>query len=380
LQEDEFISALFQLGTADLILAPTYRKHRFDMADERTTSQLKVHEQEYEQLQTALEVAETEIQILVQENRQFQMERSQFLGENARLRHLLAQSHARLLEAQVAAGKSIPRPISGLEGELNIVNEELQISLEELQVTTEELAEANAALRRTNETLEQRVEERTRHLEQALAERDELLLCKDHLLYEIEHRVRDSLQVVMSLIRIQTGRSGEPLVRQALQATGARIHAVAQVHDRLFTGDGSGRVRMDRYLTEICQQIADVLDVPTPQQTIEVEAEPIELPADLAFPLGLVATELVDNALRHAFGKSGTGTVWIQFGRTSDGQLKLVIADDGKGISPSVEFTDTVGLGMHIVALMVQRLRATLSVAHVHGSCFTLKLPKNDEP
>jgi two-component system, sensor histidine kinase PdtaS len=363
-----------------LIFAPAYRKYRSDMADEHTYSALAIREQEYEQLQTALENAETEIQALAQENRELQLERSQAQDEIARLRHNLAQAQARLLEAQAAASKSVPRPISGLEGELSIVNEELQISLEELQVTTEELEEANAALLRTNETLEQQVAERTRHLEEALGERDELLRCKDHLLYEIGHRVRDSLQIVMSLIRIQTGRSDNPAVRQALQATGARIHAVAQVHDRLFTGDGSGRVRMDRYLTEICQQIADVLDVPTPQQTIEVEAEPIELPADLAFPLGLVATELVDNALRHAFGKSGTGTVWIQFGRTSDGQLKLVIADDGKGISPSVEFTDTVGLGMHIVALMVQRLRATLSVAHVHGSCFTLKLPKNDEP
>jgi two-component sensor histidine kinase len=186
------------------------------------------------------------------------------------------------------------------------------------------------------------------------------------------------LQVVMSLIRIQTGRSGEPLVRQALQATGARIHAVAQVHDRLFTGDGSGHVRMDRYLTEICQQITDALGVQEPRQTLEVEAEPIELSADLAFPLGLIVTELVGNALRHAFGRSGTGTVWVQFGRMPDGLLKLVVADDGKGITPGVEFSNTVGLGMHIVALMVQRLRASLSVSHVHGSCFTLRFPESD--
>src|SRR3954469_2491583 len=132
-----------------LILAPVYRKYRLNMADEQTSSRLAVSEQEYEQLQTALEAAETEIQVLAQENRQFQMERSQALSENARLRHLLAQCHARLLETQVAARKSVPRPISGLEGELSIVNEELQISLEELQVTAEELEEANAALLRT---------------------------------------------------------------------------------------------------------------------------------------------------------------------------------------------------------------------------------------
>jgi two-component sensor histidine kinase len=56
--------------------------------------------------------------------------------------------------------------------------------------------------------------------------------------------------------------------------------------------------------------------------------------------------------------------------------LKLVVADDGKGVPPRVDFSNTVGLGMHIVALMVQRLRASLSVAHVHGSCFTLRFPE----
>jgi two-component sensor histidine kinase len=265
--------------------------------------------------------------------------------------------------------------------------EQLQTTLETAETEIQALARENRQLRAersrfSSENARLRhlllLAERTGHLEQALAERDELLRCKDRLLYELGHRVRDSMQVVMSLIRIQTGRSGEPLVRQALQTTGARIHAVAQVHDRLFTGDGSGRVRMDRYLAEICQQIVDAFGVQGRHQTLEVEAEPIELPADLAFPLGLIVTELVGNAMRHAFGESGTGTVWVQFERMPDGLLKLVIADDGKGITPSVEFSNTVGLGMHIVALMVQRLRAGLSVAHVHGSCFTLRFPEND--
>jgi two-component sensor histidine kinase len=348
------------------------------MTDEQTSFRLAVCEQECEQLQTALETAEAELLKLVQENDRLQRERSQWLGENAHLRHLLAQSHARLLEFQVAARKSIPRPVRGLEGELNIVSEELQVSLEELQVTSEELEEANAALRQTNEMLEQQVVERTGHLEQALAERDELLRCKDRLLYEIGHRVRDSMQVVMSLIRIQIGRSREPVVHQALQATGARVHAVAQVHDRLFTSDGSGRVTMDRYLREICQGITDAIGVKGPRQTLEVEAEAIELSADLAFPLGLIVTELVSNSFRHAFDSSGTGTVWVQFERISDGMLKLTVADDGKGIPQRVEFSNTVGLGMHIVALMVQRLRATLSVGHTHGSRFTLRIPESD--
>jgi two-component sensor histidine kinase len=347
------------------------------MAKDQTCSEFSVRGQEYEQLQAALETADGEIQALIQENRQLEIEKSKALAENAHMRHMLAQSHARLLEAQVAASRSSPRPITGLEGELSIVNEELQVSLEELQITAEELEETNAALILSNAMLEQQVAERTRHLEQALAERDELLRCKEDLFHEIGRRVRDSLQVVMSLIRVQAGRSEDPQVRQALQSIVARVHAVARVHDRLSSGDGSGRVRMDRYLGEICQQIVEAHEVAPPRHSVEVEAEAVELSADLAFPLGLIATELIDNALRHAFDKSGTGTVWVQFGHMSDGRLKLVVADDGRGIAKEVQFPKTVGLGMHIVAMMVQRLRAGLSVTHVHGTCFTLTLAEN---
>ena len=347
------------------------------MANDQTCSEFSFRGQEYEQLQAALETADGEIQALIQENRQLKLEKSKALAENAHMRQMLAQSYGKLLEAQVAASKSSPRPITGLESELSIVNEELRISLEELQITAEELEETNAALILSNATLEQQVAERTRHLEQALAERDELLRCKEHLLYEIGRRVRDSLQVVMSLIRVQAGRSEDQKVRQALQSIVARVHAVAQVHERLTSGDGSGRVKMDRYLGEICQQIAETHEVAPPQHSVEVEAEAVELSADLAFPLGLIATELIDNALRHAFDRSGTGTVWVQFGHMSDGRLKFVVADDGRGIAKEVQFPKTVGLGMHIVAMMVQRLRAGLSVAHVHGTCFTLTLSED---
>ena len=350
------------------------------MADEQTSFQLRVCEQEREQLLTALENAEAEMENLAQENDQLQKERSHWLDENKHLRHLLAQSHARLLEAQVAARNAVPRPVSGLDGDLTVVTEELQVSLEELQVTAEELEMANDALVRANERLERQVVERTAHLEQALAERDDLLRCKDHLLHEIGHRVRDSLQVVMSLVSIQIGRSREPVVQQALQATLARIHAVARVHDRLFSSDGSGLVRMDRYLREICQGITDAIDVDGTRQTLEIEAEAIELSADVAFPLGLIVTELVSNALRHAFDTSKAGTAWVQFRRSPDGMLKLVVADDGRGLASGVEFSDMVGLGMQIVALMVQRLRATLSVGHAHGSCFTLRIPEPNAP
>ncbi|EWY38531.1 hypothetical protein N825_12025 [Skermanella stibiiresistens SB22] len=349
------------------------------MADERTCSGPKFRDLEYEQLQTAFETAETELHLAVEENRQLEAEKSRMAAENARLRHLLAQSYSRLLEAQVSAEKRPVRPLSGLERELGIVNEELQISLEELQVTVEELEETNSSLLLVNETLEQQVAERTRHLELALAERDELLRCKDQFLNEIGHRVSDSLRIVMSLIRIQADRSVDPSVQAALQTAEARVQAVAQVHDRLFTGGGSGRVRMDRYLGEMCQQIAKAIGGQTgtrgSPQTLEIEVEPVELSADLAFPLGLIVTELVGNALRHAFDSSGEGTVWVQFGRVPDDKLKLVVADDGKGVPQRVDFSGGIGMGMHIVALMVRRLRATLSVTHVHGTCYTLTLP-----
>ena len=340
---------------------------------EELRSRLAVSEQEREQLQTALEDAEQRIIQLEEENTVFQIEKLSLYNENARLRRLLSLSHPRILEERAANRKNDRSPAPALEGEVAVLNEELQVSMEELQATAEELEQANAALRRANELLESQVAERTASLTQALAERDALIKRKDLLIREVDHRVKNSLQMVLSLLRIQAGKQQDLKSRQVLQTAGMRIQAVAQVHTLLYARSNAESVRFDNYLEEICTFLGATLGASERRRALLVEAEPIELPPDHVIPLALITTELVTNSFRHAFGGK-SGTVWVQFRRNPDDMLELTVADDGRGLAPGFDIFRGEGLGLQVVAAMVAQLGARFEIGHQAGARFTLTL------
>lgn len=342
---------------------------------EELSRRLEISEQEREQIQTALEDAEQRVDRLAGENAVLQNEKLGLSSENARLRYLLAQSQARFLEARVANSREARHPSTDVEEEISTLNEELQVSLEELQVTAGELEEANAALRVVNQSLEEQVAERTASLTRALAERDALLQRKDLLIREVDHRVKNSLQMVMSLLRIQAGKVTEPEARRALQTAGVRIQAIAQVHSLLYAHNNAESVRFDKYLEEICAFLGATLGVTRRRRVLLVEAEPIQLPPDHAIPLALITTELVTNAFRHAFG-GRPGTVWVQFRRNSQEEPVLTVADDGCGLPPDFDIFHGEGLGLQVVTAMVEQIGARFEIGRQGGARFTMTLAK----
>jgi two-component sensor histidine kinase len=335
---------------------------------------LVVSEQECEQLRVAFEDAEQVIGSLMDENAQLRDQSKSLSNENARLRQLLALNGPDLMKAALSEGRS-PQPAAVLEEEVSLLNEELQVSIEELQVTAEELESSNAALREANTHLEELVTDRTASLTKALAERDALIQRKDLLIREVDHRVKNSLQMVLSLLRIQAGKQADMRARQVLQTAGMRIQAIAQVHSLLYARNNAEAVRFDEYLEEICTFLGATLGVSERRRALLVEAEPVELPPDYAIPLALITTELITNAFRHAFGGK-PGTVWVQFRRSPEGALELTVADDGRGLPPDFDVHQAEGLGLQVVAAMVEQLGATFDIGRQAGARFTLTLPK----
>jgi two-component sensor histidine kinase len=346
---------------------------------EELRDRLAASERECEQLQTALEDAEQRIGSLASENAALETAKAALSNENARLRHLLSLSDPKLLEERARNRKPAPQPASDLEGEVTLLNEELQVSIEELQVTAEELEEANTALRGANEYLEAQVAERTASLTQALAERDALIQRKDLLIRVVDHRVKNSLQMVLSLLRVQTGKQTDSRTRQVLQTAGMRIQAIAQVHTMLYARSNAESVRFDDYLEEICTFLGATLGATERRRALLMEAAPVELPPDLAIPLALITTELVTNSFRHAFGGK-PGTVWVQFRRNPDDTLELTVADDGRGLPADFDLHKAEGLGLQVVTAMVEQLGASFDIGRQAGARFTLTLPEKERP
>ncbi len=207
---------------------------------------------------------------------------------------------------------------------------------------------AESAMRGTNDELERQVSERTADLEQALAQ-------KTALLHEVDHRVKNNLQVISSLMLLKARRTPEGEAREALQNMAERIGALSTAHRMLYSAGDVAHFNLSDFTGDFLSDLEAGLD---PERTrIEARVEPIAVAAAMAAPLSLMIHELTTNAVRHAFpgGRSGRLTV---DGHREEDTLVLVIADDGVGLSAAPP--NPAGFGRTLVDMVVRQLRGSI--------------------
>jgi two-component system, sensor histidine kinase PdtaS len=193
-----------------------------------------------------------------------------------------------------------------------------------------------------------------------LRRRDQALLTKDATIREIHHRVKNNLQTVAALLRLQARRTAIPEARRALIESVRRVNSIALVHETLSVSVAE-RVDLDELVDKVLPVIGDGA---TAESRAKVRREGCfgTLSAELATPLVLVLTELVHNALAHAFEPGRAGEVVVS-ARRSSGVLHVVVADDGRGMPPGFDLEASSGLGLQIVrTLLASELEATLQV------------------
>lgn len=191
---------------------------------------------------------------------------------------------------------------------------------------------------------------------------------KEVLLQEVHHRVKNNLQIISSMLSLQQGTMTDPAAERALDDSRHRVMSMALVHELLYQGSSADRVQLDEYL----RNLAAALDAPTQRNVgIAVDAPAAPVTIDTAIPTGLIVTELVTNAIKHAFSDAQAGTITVHAWWEEAGALRITVADDGKGLPHgwSVETTDS--LGMRIVAALTSQLRTKLSVHTGPGSRFS---------
>jgi two-component sensor histidine kinase len=251
---------------------------------------------------------------------------------------------------------------------------------------------ADLAVRAGHSKLEQRlcqVVERLEHTADTLdsvldrvAGRPAATAAAEVLAREADHRIKNSLQTVVALLEQQARRAEAGAVRDALRLAGGRVEAVAQVHATLHAAPGPygilPELGLDQYLGGLCAALGRAMDVDGQRRSLHVEVEPLAVSPAAAQQLGLVVTELVTNALRHAFLPDRPGTVRVTGARQRDGSYRLCVADDGKGLPHGFDRRlrpSGLGLGLRLVNVLADQLRARLSVEGHAGARFTLVLP-----
>jgi two-component sensor histidine kinase len=213
------------------------------------------------------------------------------------------------------------------------------------------------------------------------ARRRELeLRVKETTIREVHHRVKNNLQTIASLLRIQARGSKNEEVRRALAEATERVMSMAVVHE-LLTGSADERIDFAAAARTVVDLVRRGLIGERPNITTTVSGDTGELGAQAATSLALAVAELVHNAIEHAFDPGADGTVGVEMRRES-ADLVIVVRDDGRGMPPDFDTAASGHLGLDIVRTVVEDdLRGTITFAGEHGTTVTIRVPlREDEP
>jgi len=197
------------------------------------------------------------------------------------------------------------------------------------------------------------------------------------LLRELQHRVKNNLQVITSLLNMQLRRAGSSEVRHQLEIIMSRIETLRMVHTQLYLADYTGRLDLSSYLGELATNLVRFL-APQPD-SIQLDLrldEELVVGADVAVPLGLLVNEFLANSLEHAFPEK-RGTVTVCLDAVVGGHARLMLADDGVGLrrQASSEPDSGRGFGLSLIPMLAQQIGAQLRWDHASGTRATLIFP-----
>jgi len=211
-----------------------------------------------------------------------------------------------------------------------------------------------------------------RQREQAL---NESLKEKELLLREIHHRVKNNMQIVESLLRLQTSKVKSPELNEIMNDFQSRINAMSLVHETLYHSQTLSRVRVLEYLQSLARSLVQTY-AHSDRISIRVSVIPPDtiLNPDKVIPLGLAISELVTNALKYAFKGNRSGTVQIRGLKRNNNELEVTVSDNGVGLPEDLDVRQSGTLGLQLVTGLVERQLAGDLEWQVHnGTAFTIR-------
>ena len=206
-------------------------------------------------------------------------------------------------------------------------------------------------------------------IEQALKE-------KELLLREIHHRVKNNLQVISSLLSIQSRGITDLKAREAVRDSRDRVKSMALIHQDLYKEDDLTGIDLPTYVNKLARSLVSSHQLAPEQITLSTNVDPLVLDVDTAIPLGLILNELLTNALKYAFPEGRPGRLWITIREAND-QLHVEVRDDGVGYDPNAERgEESSGFGLDMVRSFATKLKAEWEVRNDGGTVVDLRIGK----
>jgi len=185
---------------------------------------------------------------------------------------------------------------------------------------------------------------------------------KEALLKEVHHRVKNNLQVVSSLLGLQSRAVTDPELKKMFQESQNRIHSMALLHESLYQSHNLSLIDFPEYIRQLAAHLFHSYGVGAEAIHLRTDMEALSLHLDAAVPCGLIVNELVSNSLKYAFPDGRAGEIRIELRAHSDGVTSLLVADNGVGLKADVDWVNTRSLGLRLVRTLAQQLGAELEV------------------
>ncbi len=199
---------------------------------------------------------------------------------------------------------------------------------------------------------------------------------KEILLREIHHRVKNNMQVMISLLNLQAQNSRDPEVVNLLKESQNRIRTMAIVHEKLYRSGDLSHIDFGDYIESLSAHLFQFFAVEPGRVGLRRETEAIPLDINNAIPCGLILNELLSNALKYAFPAGREGLITVGFRRRPDAFLEISVQDNGVGFPADLDFRRTSSLGLQLVNLLAGQLEGTLEMSREGGTEFRVVFPE----
>lgn len=313
---------------------------------------------------------------------------------------------------EVGTKSFVSMPIRNNEKTVGVINinslqsnmfDEDELKLLNIVANQIEVAIGNAthaeALQDAHSSLEKRVQQRTKELSQTVEmleqeigdrKRAEMQIKtsldeKNVLLKEIHHRVKNNLQIICSLLSLQSCNITDPDALSMCKDSQHRIKSMALIHEHLCQSGNLALIDFSEYIKTLMDNLFDSFEESFNNIKAEVDVEGIKLGMDTAVPCGLIINELISNSIKHAFPPEHTkfngggfcGSILVKLAKLDDGGYKLTVSDDGVGFPEGLDYRKTDTLGLQLVCILASQLQGSVSLERKSGTRFNVVFYEN---
>jgi PAS domain S-box-containing protein len=233
-------------------------------------------------------------------------------------------------------------------------------------------------LRKAQGELEIRVRERTADLVRMNEALQNAVAEKEVLLREIHHRVKNNLQVISSILNLQTRHTEDSNTRAVLEESRNRIQSMTMVYEQLYQAEDLSQIDFQKYVSDLVHAMRASHGVNHQAIALNTDVDDFRLDIGTAIPCGLIISELVLNALKHAFPNDRTGAIDITFRAGSNMQCTLVVKDNGVGLSKDLDVETPRTLGLQLVRALVEQLEGSIMTNRDNGAEFIIKFKRGN--